>query len=557
MKNALTGEPGPKEVASGKEAVCSSSHPIVTDTIMQILKDGGTAIDAGIAACLLQPVLEPHMTTYAGSFSMLFYEAKTGKTHHLNSMGTLVPGMAPFRPLPPGLGGFVFPPPAQPPVACIPGFMPGLAEVFKRFATRSWEELCAPAVHWAEEGHTVSSFEYSILEGMKSSNLYFPSGREFFTPDGFTPAAGQRFRNDKLAKTTKNLAKRGAEYFIEGEWAEHFIKEANRLGWNITRQHMSAIPPRWQDPLRFIFREFEVVQLAPPEMIGAFCSLFMGILEDLDLQGNIAADAESFYYFGHVLRRVLWELGLLNDPLLFENPMETWLSKDYQRDIARILKNSRPKIDLTEHVHLNAGNIALAAAGLPATTPKDPPVPAGSCEISIVDSQGNWLEMLNTIQSGGIPGMVVDGVHMWGSHAFANMGSTIAGWLTGGGRNRCIIGHTMVCREGKPWLTMGTPGEPILTVPQVLWHILGLGMDPYEATVLPRMWPLQDDYSVPVESRIDQDVVRKLTAMGIQVIPLSAYDFHFGSFQICWRDPKTGCLHSSADPRRCGKAGGF
>ena len=544
-------------MAQGKEAVCSSSHPIVTDTILHVLREGGTAIDAAIAASLLQPVLEPHMTTHGGSLSMLYYEAKTGVTHQLNSTGTLVPGMPPFRPLPPGLGGFVFPPPAQPPVACIPGFMPGISAVFDRFATRPWEELCAPAVRWAEEGHVVSSFEYGILENMKSSNTFFPSGREFFTPNGFTPGVGERFRSKALVRTLKSLARYGPAYFIEGEWAQNFVAEANRLGWNINLGHMSAIPPRWQEPLRFRFREHEVVQLAPPEMIGAFSSLFMGILENLDVQGSIAVDAHSFYYLAHTLRRVIWELGLLNDPLIFETPLDVWLSGDYQANIAQILKNSRPKIDLSEHVRLNSGNVALAAAGLPVTAPGDPPVPAGSCELSIVDSYGNWVEMMNTVQSGGIPGAVVDGVHMWGSHAFSHMGSTIAGWLTGGGRNRCIIGHTLVFTDGKPWLAMGTPGEPVLTVPQVLWHILGLGMHPYEATVLPRMWPLEDDYSVSVESRIEPDVIRDLTAMGIQVKPLCAYDFHFGSFQICWRDPKTGLLNSCADPRRCGKAGGY
>ena len=366
----------------------------------------------------------------------------------------------------------------------------------------------------------------------------------------------ERFKNKDLSRTVQNLSKYGPDYFIEGEWAQNFVKEANRLGWNINIKHMSAVPPRWQEPLKFKFKNHEVVQLAPPEMIGVFSSLFMGILENLDLEGTVAENADSFYYVAHTLRRVIWELGLLNDPLLFENPLDTWLSKDYQKSIAQIFKNSRSKIDLSEHVRLNSGNIALAALGLPTSAPHDPPIPAGSCELSIVDSFGNWVEMINTVQSGGIPGAVVDGVHMWGSHAFTNMSSTIAGWLTGGGRMRCIIGQTMIFQDGKPWLSMGTPGEPVLTVPQVLWNIIGLNMDPYEASVVPRMWPLQDDYSVSVESRIAPQVLSDLTKMGILVNPSSAYDFHFGSFQICWRDEKTGLLNSSADPRRCGKAAG-
>ncbi len=557
MNNEYFGEQGPKEVVSGKSMVCSTSHPVVTNTILQILRDGGTAIDAGIAACLLQPVLEPHMTTHGGSFTMLYHEAKTGKTHQLNSVGTLVSGLPPFRPLPPGIGGFVFPPPAKPPVACIPGLMPGIAEVFRRFATLPWQTLCAPAASWAEEGHVVSSFEFGILETMKGSNTFFPSGREFFTPGGFTPTVGTRFKSEKLARTINNLYEQGPDYFIEGEWAQHFVSTANQLGWNISMKHMKAVSPRWQEPLRFTFRNYEIVQLAPPEMAGVFTAIFMGVMENLDLHENIASSSDSFYYFAHALRRILWELGQLNDPLLFDNPLETWLSKDYHKAIAQILKNSRPKIDLSEHVRMNSGNIALAAAGLPTAATGNPPVPVGSCEISIVDAEGNWLEMMNTVQSGGIPGMVIDGVHMWGSHAMADMGSSIGGWLTGGGRNRCIIGHTIVFEDGKPCLTMGTPGDPILTVPQVLWHILSLGVDPYQAADLPRMWPLENDYTVAAESRIEPQTIAELVRLGILLKPLCAYDFHFGSFQICWRDKATGKLHSCADPRRGGKAGGL
>lgn len=87
---------GPKPVVRGKKAVCSSSHPIVTETMLKVMKDGGNAVDAGIAGSLVQATVEPHMTNHAGTVTFLYWEAKTGKAHQLNSQGTLVPGLPPY-----------------------------------------------------------------------------------------------------------------------------------------------------------------------------------------------------------------------------------------------------------------------------------------------------------------------------------------------------------------------------------------------------------------------------------------------------------------------------
>jgi gamma-glutamyltranspeptidase/glutathione hydrolase len=278
---------------------------------------------------------------------------------------------------------------------------------------------------------------------------------------------------------------------------------------------------------------------------------------DLKTLGHYTQSAEMLYLMAHALRRAHWELGLLYDPEIFEVPLDTWLSDEYHRQVADMLWHSRPKVDLTNHIRLTAGEPALIAAGLPTGGASSLHPPVGSCELSIVDPQGNWVQMMNTLQSGGIPGIVVDGVPMVGSHARAGLTDDIAGWFTGGGRIKSIVGSTFVLRDGQPWLALGTPGNVYGTIPQVLSSILDYGMDPYEASVLPRMDPLRDDYVLEIESRLPGDVVEGLLNRGIQIRPLPMYDYNMGSFQICWRDPESGVLKSSADPRRAGKPAGF
>ena len=414
------GRVGPKEVVRGKKAVAASQHPIVTDTMLDVLREGGNAADAGVAGCLVQATVQQEMTNHTGTVDFIFWEAKSGKAYELNSSGTLVSGLPPFRPLPPNLGVLI---PALPPCACIPGFMPGLKAIHERFGSKPWARLVEPAIRWAEEGHVVTSFEFGVLTEELRGNVYFPAGRELFTPGGFLPQVGDRFRNPELAKTLRRLAKEGPDDFITGEWARQFVAEANRLGWPIKLEHLKEVPPRWGEPLRFKHRDHEILQLSPPERQGVFCAMVLGILRHLDLPalGHYAKSAESLYYFAHALRWAEFELGYLWDPKMFEVPTDLWLSDDHHRYVAQLLKRSKPKVDLTEHVKVTSGKPAMVAAGLATGAPDKPPTYKGSCELSIVDAQGNWVQMMNTLQSGGIPGAVVGGVPMVGSHAQTDM----------------------------------------------------------------------------------------------------------------------------------------
>jgi gamma-glutamyltranspeptidase / glutathione hydrolase len=550
METATSSRVGPKRPVTARSAVCASQHPIVTDTMLGVMREGGNAVDAAIAGCLVQATVQHDMTNHTGTVTFLYWEASTGRTYELNSMGTIVPDMAPFSRVPAGTGYYASG--GRSPIAVIPGFMPGMKALYERFATRRWADLCAPAIRWAEEGHEVDSFEHLVMAQTVDFYLYTPSGREHFTPNGHLPQVGDRWPKPDLARTLRNLAAEGPDHFIGGEWAKHFVERANQVGWAIELKHMNAIPPRWGEGRRYRHRDYEIVQLSPPERQAVYCSIVLGILRELDVTslGHYAQSAEALYYMAHALRRAAYDTGLLNDPEIFEDPTGTLMSPEYHRLLADLIRRSRPRVDLTRHVEVTAGANSLAAAGAP------PRQPAGSCELSLVDPQGNWVQMMNTLQSGGIPGEVVDGVPMVGSHGVTSLQAAIGGWFTGGGRMRSVIGNTIVLKDGRPVLSLGTPGNVHCTVPQVLSNVIDFGMDPYEAEDAPRMLPMEEDYKVSVESRLPGDVVARLASMGIVVKPLPRYDYHMGSYQMSWRDDD-GTLHSTAGPRRAGRADGF
>lgn len=536
-------DPGTTSFVREKRAVCSTDNIIVTNTILRILREGGNAIDAAIAGCIVQATVEPFMTNHTGSVTCLYYEAKTGKLYGLDSYGTIPHDLPLFKPVPAldcalARAGFE-------PSACIPGFMPGMKALYERFGSKPWELLVEESISWAEEGHTVSSFEHLFNAWALDLITYFPEGRALYAPGGFLPNVGSRFRNPDLAKTLRALAKNGPDYFITGEWARHFIEKANILGWEIGPGHMTATPPRWSEPVTYTYHGYELAHLPLPQRQGIFCALVLGIVDNV-AGGSAPADSpEAIYAMAHALRIAAQQCAFVNDPEIFEVPGVTLLDPAYHRHLANVVEHSRPRVDLTNHVHKTWGTPKLRAAG------------AGSCELAVVDADGNWVQMMNTLQSGGIPGQVVDGVPMVGSHSTAaNMASPMDTWLAPGARMRSVIGNTIALKNGKPVFSLGTPGEVHCTIPQVLANLINREMEYVAAIEAPRMFPLGDDYSLRIESRLPSETTKRLTALGFRLEPELEYDPHMGSFQVAWRE-ESGLLGASADLRRCGVADGI
>jgi len=546
-QNPYIVDQGPKPQASGR-AVASTGNPIVTETVMKVLAEGGNAADAAIAGAMVQAAVEPHLTSHAGMVSFLYWDAKTQKSYQLNSLGTLASDLPPFRPIN-GVGGWARE--GQPgPQAAIPGFMPGLGAMHERFGTKSWARLCEDAIRWAEEGHPVSSFEYGVNVFAAPFSTFFEEGRDVFMPNGYLTPVGSLTRNPKLARTLRALSEEGPSYFTTGQWARNFVAAGNALGWGVRLDHMTANPPRWQEPLAFSHRGHEVVSLAPPERQAAFCAMVLGIMEAAGVRDMEPFGADHLFFMSHALRLGEQHCGFLHDPEFFGPAAETMMDPAFHRSLANLIKASRPRVDLTEHVRLTTGAAAFAASGWNSAKTK---APVGSCEISIVDAEGNWLQMMNTVQSGGIPGMAVDGVAMMGSHEQTSMAAHFSNWRVPGVRMRNILGNTFVMKHGRPWLALGTPGNVYATVAQMLCNILDFGMDPQAASDAPRMLPLEDNYALTIESRLKPEAVLGVTALGLHLTPMPAWDWNQGSFQMCWRDGDT--LTASADFRRTGKTG--
>lgn len=540
-------EQGPKQVARGGKAMVSTSHPAVTQAALNVLRDGGNAVDALLTAMPVQHVVEPQMSTLAGGFGLLYWEAATGRATYLNANLDRAEG-AP-------VAGDTVPETSGVRVG-VPGTVVGMQALTERFGTRSWASYFQPAIEIADAGFPMYSFLYGEMASAWRRISHHPSGREQYTPDGYIPPVGATFRQPALASAMRRLSEDdGVEWFQRGEWARAFVQAVKETGGTITEEDLAGYEPRWDEPLRFHVFGNDMLGGPSPEYGPAYAAVGLGILEraglsdtswlesprDLALIGRALAVSEAY-----VTRYFL-------DPAAFDVPADLLLSDEFLSVQARLLNASFPTADLTPP------NLTLSAA--PHLAGGDP-LKTDSNHITIVDEQGNWLTMLHTVF--GTPfgtGLVVDGISV-------NSGNIayFPGVANGPGRRISTpLPPTLAFRDGQPWLGIGSPGASCHSMTLVLLNMLHYGMDLQSAIEAPRFRLVPDRVpatgawlgTFETETRIPEETLRGLARFGLNIEPLGDYNWHMGSMQAVMRDAETGELLGAADSRRGGYASGY
>ena len=533
---------GPKQEAVGDKVMVSTQLPIVTETALQVLREGGNAIDAFVTAVFLQNVVDYHQVSLFGAMGGLYYEAATGKYYVFESYSE--------RPLAGRCGE------GDPSKVAIGGKVAGLNALAERFGTRKWAEYIDPAIAAAEEGVLVTSFMYaSNYNNWETGDLIQQNeeARDFYMPEGHLVPVGHRWKMPKVAETLRHIASEGADYLYTGAWGKKFVEKSREKGYCVSLEDMADFQVRWSDPVRSTYRGYEIVSESPPKKGGVQIAYNLNILENFDLKslGHYATSAESLEILTRALGRVENDMRYgIADPKAFQIPTEVWLSKDYARFGADFVRQTMvvPNVDLTPPK-------ATAALHRPAPiriarSADAPPLVDESNHNVIVDAEGNWITSLHT-GHGGAPGIFIDGLRA--------TGSGFPGQTVGPGRRVSPNSTgTIVAKDGKPWLALGSPGVPPQPVTQILVNIIDFGMDPGDAADAPRFFAFRTNERVlAIESRISDDVRKGLKARGIKIEDLGPYNWHTGSMQIVWRDPETGKLHGVTDPRRLGRAAGF
>src|SRR5438270_1535604 len=526
------------EVLARHGMVCTSV-PAATQAGLDILKKGGSAVDAAIAANSTLGLMEPVSNGIGGDLFAIVYNAKENKLYGLNGSGRSPLGLSydQMKAELAKLNRKTIPPRGMLPIS-VPGTVDAWAELHKKFGKLKLSDDLAPAIHYAEEGFPVT--ELIAFYWHFGPELYkdLPGGFfETYTLDGKdrTPSKGDIFKNPALAKTLRSIGEKGRDAFYKGEIADKIDKFMQENGGFLRKADFEKHTSTWVDPVSTNYRGYDVFEL-PPNGQGIATLQILNILEGFDLKSMGRNSAETLHVMIEA-KKIAWadRAKFYADPEFAKIPLAGLLSKEYATE-------RRKLIDPEHAVKTVEAGAPPANAPIsqptrlplqdPAATPKHSTVDDGdTIYMCTADDEGNMVSLIQSNYRGMGSGIVVPGL----GFMFQDRGELFsmepdhANVYAPGKRPFHTIIPGFVMRDGKPWEAFGVMGggmQPQGHV-QVLTNQIDFGLNVQEAGDASR-WQHEGDNEptgeklenggyVNLESGIPAETQRELKKRGHDV----------------------------------------
>ncbi|MFM7231006.1 MAG: gamma-glutamyltransferase [bacterium] len=551
--DAFAGTPGTgrgaatRSVVYGRHGMVACSQPLAAQAGLEVLKAGGSAVDAAIAINACLGLMEPTANGVGGDLFAIVWDPRTGKLHGLNASGASPRGLTADR-IPAEKDGTI---PLHSPYAwSVPGCVDGWTTLHARFGRLPLERLLAPAIGYADEGFPVSPVIASDWSRAPARFGDKPGFAEVFMPGGRTPREGELFRNPALARTLRRIAQGGRAGFYEGETATELVRYSREVGGFLALEDLSSHRSEWVDPVGTDYRGWTVWELPPPGQ-GIAALQMLNMLERFDLRamGRESAD------FWHVLTEAK-KLAFADraryyaDPAFARVPVAELVSKDYaQRRASRI--------DLTR--------------AMVTDLPGDP-APLNRRETTYLcaaDSSGMMVSLIQSNYTGFGSGYCVPAL----GFGIQNRGNMFD--LTPGRPNSYAPGkrpfHTIIpafmTRDGRPVMAFGLMGGDMQPQghAQVVVNLVDFGMNLQEAGDAIRMHHtgsseptgtvMRDGGVLHIEDGLPAAVIAELRRRGHRIEPEAVGNY--GGYQAIWRDPATGVYSGATERRKDGCALGW
>jgi len=538
------------QVTASKAALATAS-PYATQIGLFVLKGGGNAIDAAVAVAFALAVAHPQAGNIGGGGFLVYYDAKTGGVWTLD-FRELAP-MAAKRNMfvqPDGSVGSASR--TGPLAAGVPGAVAGLSAMHAKFGKQPWKELIQPAAALARRGITVDPAMAKALEQAQSERKIdqFPSTAALYFPEGRPLAAGARFIQKDLADTLDRLAAFGAKDFYDGQIADRMVQAVRTGGGNLAYRDLQDYQPLWRAPMKIRFGEYDLYTMAPPSAGGLVIGEVLNILGTYDLAASGFQTPRSLHLMAEAERRAYIDRNkYLGDPASTRIPYRELLS-------AERAGQWRSSID---------PNRATATPTL--VEPGGTTVAEGNhtTHFTIVDAEGNVAAMTTTLNDNFGSGFVVPGLGFLlndemddfaaapGKPNHSGLVQGAANAIDPGKRMASSMSPTIVLRNGKPFLALGTRGGPTIptSVLQVFLNVVIYNKPLYDAVAAPRYHHQATPDQISYERAAPQPTIIALSGMGHGVV---ARD-DIGDVQAILID--RGKIVAVADPRGGGAAGGY
>jgi gamma-glutamyltranspeptidase/glutathione hydrolase len=526
-----------------QNGMAATSHPLATQAAIDILKRGGNAIDAAIAANAVLGVVEPTGSGIGGDLFAIIWSSEKEKLYGLNASGRSPRSLTLEHLKNMGLEKI----PAYGPLpVSVPGCVDGWFEMHEIFGKLPMATILKPAIDYAREGFPVTEVIAYYLERGTNILKGYPNISDVYMPGGKAPAKGEIFKNPQLAATLEKIVKGGRNEFYRGSIARTIADFMKSQGGFLTYDDMSRHRSEWVQPVSTTYRGYEVWEL-PPNGQGIAALQILNILEGFDIASIGFGSAEYLHLFTEAKKLAFEDRArYYTDPAFYNIPVEKLISKDYAAERRKLINRERAGL------RYDAGDFDSD----------------NTIYLTVADRFGNMVSLIQSNYRGMGSGMCPPGL----GFVLQDRGELFA--LSEGHNNVYAPGkrpfHTIIpafiTRGGKPWISFGVMGGDMQPQghAQIVVNLIDFKMNLQEAGDAPRLFHsgsseptgtiMTDGGTLFLESGFRTEEIQTLLRMGHKIQwTLGSY----GGYQAIMWDEKNRVYYGASESRKDGQAAGY
>jgi gamma-glutamyltranspeptidase/glutathione hydrolase len=526
-----------------RNGMAATSQPLATQVALDILKKGGNAIDAAIAANAVLGVVEPTGAGIGGDLFAMIWSADKGKLYGLNGSGRSPRSLKLeyFKD-----NGYEFIPSYGPLPVSVPGCVDAWYEMHDMFGRLSMKDILQPAINYAREGFPVTEVIAFYLEKGTNTLKEYPNIKEVYMRSGKAPSKGEVFKNPLLATTLEKIVKGGRNEFYRGSIAHDIDAFMRKQGGFLSYDDLSRHHSEWVEPVSTNYRGYDVWEL-PPNGQGIAALQILNILEGYDLASMGFGSAEYIHTFTEAKKLAFEDRArYYADPFFSSVPVAQLISKKYAAERRKLIDP------------LNAAKVYDAGV-----------IEAGNTVyLTVADKYGNIVSLIQSNYRGMGSGMCPTGLGfvLQDRGEMFSLEQGHANVYAPGKRPFQTIIPAFITKDRKPWVSFGLMGgdmQPQGHV-QIVVNLIDFKMNLQEAGDAPRMHhigsseptgqQMTDGGILLLESGFQTEVIQKLMSMGHTI----QWDLGgFGGYQAIMWDSKNKVWYGASESRKDGQAAGY
>ena len=524
--------------------MAATSQPLATQVALDVLKSGGNAIDAAIAANAMLGLVEPTGNGIGGDLFAIVWDAKTKKLYGLNASGRSPQSLTRQWFID---NGHTSIPSHGPLPVSVPGAVDGWFMLHQRFGSKPMSEILQPTIDYAKNGFPVTDLIAYYWNRSVPLLSKWPGFTEQFTIDGRAPAAGEIWKNPYLASTLEKIAQGGRDAFYKGDIARTIGSYMQANGGFLSYEDMANHRSNWIDPVSTNYRGYDVWEL-PPNGQGIAALQILNTMEMYDV-GNMSLDDPEYLHLFIEAKKLAFEdrAKFYADPEFNDIPVSGLISKAYAKERAALIKERAGR-------NYPAGNPAL----------KD----GDTIYLTTADKDGNMVSLIQSNYRGMGSGMTPTGLGFILQDR-GEMFSLEEGHFNafeGGKRPFHTIIPAFITKDGQPWMSFGLMGGAMQPQghAQIVINMIDFGMDVQEAGDAPRIHHtgsseptgelMTDGGIVNLETGFSYETIRSLMRKGHKI---QFANGPYGGYQAIQYDAQQGVYHGASESRKDGQAAGY